>query len=253
VVLDRAIHSFEAAASLYERSRPEYPAEAVDLLARVLGLHGGRTLLDLGAGTGKLSRLAAARGAAVIALEPAAAMIRQAGGEGVHLVRGVAEAIPLRRHAVDAVCAASAFHWFDGRRALGEAHRVLRHGGRLALVWNARDEGVPWIAALSVILNRVEGDWPRYRSGAWRLALDGARDMFRPLEEARFPNAHALPPEGVVDRVASVSFVAAMPEDRRAAVLDEVRALLASHPDTAGKDELVLAYRTDVYVWERVG
>jgi len=104
-----------------------------------------------------------------------------------------------------------------------------------------------------VILNRVEGDWPRYRSGAWRLALDGARDMFRPLEEARFPNAHALPPEGVVDRVASVSFVAAMPEDRRAAVLDEVRALLASHPDTAGKDELVLAYRTDVYVWERVG
>jgi len=137
VVLDRAIHSFEAAASLYERSRPEYPAEAVDLLARVLGLHGGRTLLDLGAGTGKLSRLAAARGAAVIALEPAAAMIRQAGGEGVHLVRGVAEAIPLRRHAVDAVCAASAFHWFDGRRALGEAHRVLRHGGRLALVWNA--------------------------------------------------------------------------------------------------------------------
>jgi SAM-dependent methyltransferase len=247
------IRGFEAAASLFERSRPEYPAEAVDLLARALPLRPGRTLLDLGAGTGKLSRLAAARGATVVALEPSAAMIRQAGGEGVRLVRGVAEALPFARHAVDAICAASAFHWFDGRRALGEAHRVLRHGGRLALVWNVRDDAVPWVAALSAIVNRYEGEAPRYRTGAWHEAFDRARDMFRPLEEARFPNPHALAPAGVVDRVASVSFVAAMPEAERARVLDEVRALLASHPDTAGKDELVLAYRTDVFLWERVG
>src|SRR5512133_1214681 len=111
---------FEAAADLYERSRPDYPAEAVDLLVRLLGLHAGRTLLDLGAGTGKFSRLAAARGATVVALEPAAAMIRQAGGPGGLAVRGVAEALPVRRHSADAVCAASAFHWFDGRRALAE-------------------------------------------------------------------------------------------------------------------------------------
>jgi SAM-dependent methyltransferase len=248
-----AIRGFEAAASLYERSRPEYPPEAVDLLARLLALRAGRTLLDLGAGTGKLSRLAAARGATVVALEPAAAMVRQAGGEGVHAVRGIAEALPVRRHAVDAICAASAFHWFDGRRALGEAHRALRHGGRLALVWNVRDDAVPWVAALSALVNRHEGETPRYRSGAWHAAFDAARDMFRPIEEAHFPNVHAQSPEGVVDRIATVSFVAAMPEAERAAVLDEVRALLASHPDTAGKDELVLPYKTDVFVWERVG
>jgi len=248
-----AIHGFEAAAGPYERSRPEYPADAVDLLARLLSLRTGRTLLDLGAGTGKLSRLAAARGATVVALEPSAAMIRQAGGKGVLLVRALAEALPVRRHAVDAICAASAFHWFDGRRALGEAHRALRHGGRLALVWNVRDDAVPWVAALSAIVNRHEGDAPRYRTGAWHAAFDAARDLFRPVEEAHFPNAHALPPEGVVERIASVSFVAAMPEAERAAVLAEVRALLATHPDTAGKDELVLAYRTDVFVWERVG
>jgi SAM-dependent methyltransferase len=247
------IRGFEAAAALYERSRPEYPPEAVDLLVRLLTLRAGRTLLDLGAGTGKLSRLAAARGVTVVALEPAAAMIRQAGGPGVLAVRGVAEALPLRRHSVDAVCAASAFHWFDGRRALAEAHRVLRHGGRLALLWNRRDDATPWVAALSAIVNRHEGGWPRYRSGEWHAAFDAARDLFRPVEEAHFPHAHALAPEGVVDRVASVSFVAAMPEAERAAVLEEVRALLASHPDTAGKDEVVLGYRTDVYVWERVG
>jgi SAM-dependent methyltransferase len=248
-----SIRGFEAAAGLYDRSRPEYPPEAVDLLARLLPLRSGRTLLDLGAGTGKLSRLAAARGVKVVALEPAAAMIRQAGGPGILAVRGVAEALPIRRHSVDAVCAASAFHWFDGRVALAEAHRAMRHGARLALLWNRRDETAPWVAALSGIVTRHEGDWPRYRRGGWHAAFDAARDMFRPLEEAHFPNAHRLSPEGVVDRVASVSFIATLPDAERAPVLEEVRALLASHPDTAGKDEVVLAYRTDVFVWERLG
>ena len=248
-----ARRGFEVAADLYERSRPDYPAEAVDLLVRLLGLRAGRTLLDLGAGTGKLSRLAAARGATVIALEPAAAMIRQAGGPGVLAVRAVAEAVPLRRHAVDAVCAASAFHWFDGRRALGEMHRALRRGGRLALLWNQRDDAVPWVAALSEIVDRREADWPRYRTGAWRAAFDGARDLFRPLEEAHFHHVHELSPAGVADRIASVSFIAVLPERERAAVREEVRAVLASHPDTAGQPELALAYRTDLFTWERIG
>jgi SAM-dependent methyltransferase len=248
-----AIRGFEAAADLFERSRPDYPAEAVDLLVRVLGLHAGRTLLDLGAGTGKFSRLAAAHGATVVALEPAAAMIRQASGPGIVAVRAVAEALPIRRHGVDAVCAASAFHWFDGRRALGEMHRALRRGGRLALLWNQRDDTVPWVAALSAIVDRREAGWPRYRSGAWRAAFDGARDLFRPLEDAHFHHVHELPPEGVVDRVCSVSFIAVLPEPERAAVAAEVRALLAAHPDTAGRTELRLPYRTDVSTWERVG
>lgn len=247
-----AARGFDAAANLYNRARPEYPAEAVDLLVRLLSLRTGRTLLDLGAGTGKFSRLAAARGATVVALEPSAAMVRQAGGPGVLAVRAVAEALPVRPHGADAVCAATAFHWFDGRRALGEMHRALRRGGRLALLWSQRDDAVPWVAALSAIVNRHEGAAPRYRRGEWRSAFDAARDLFRPLEEAHFPHVHFLPPEGVLDRIASVSFIAAMAEPARAAVLEEVRALLASHPETAGRDEVALAYRTDVYTWERV-
>ena len=249
-----AAGGFEAVAETYERSRPEYPREAVDLLVRLLGLRPGRTLLDVGAGTGRFSRLAAARGATVVAVEPAAAMIRLAAGAGgILAVRAFAEALPIRSHAADAACAASAFHWFDGRRALGEIHRVLRRGGRLGLVWNERDDELDWIARLSEIVNRREGSTPRYRRGEWRAAFDAARDLFRPLEEAHFRHVHPLAPAGVVERVASISFIATMEGAAREAVLAEVRALLASHPDTAGQDELALAYRTDVFVWDRVG
>jgi SAM-dependent methyltransferase len=159
---------------------------------------------------------------------------------------------PGRSSLADAACAASAFHWFDGRRALVEIHRALRRGGRLALVWNHRDDAVDWVARLSEIVNRREGSAPRYRTGAWRAAFDGARDLFRPLEEARFRHTHALPAAGVVERIASVSFVAAMPEPEREGVLAEVRALLAAHPATAAGGELPLAYLTDVFLWERI-
>src|SRR6266511_1298496 len=131
--------------------------------------------------------------------------------------------------------------------------RVLRRGGRLGLVWNERDDELDWIARLSEIVNRREGSTPRYRRGEWRAAFDAARDLFRPLEEAHFRHVHPLAPAGVVERVASISFIATMEGAAREAVLAEVRALLASHPDTAGQDELALAYRTDVFVWDRVG
>lgn len=249
-----AARGFEADADAYDRARPEYPEEAVNLVARVLGIGPGRRVLDLGAGTGKFSRLVAARGATVVAIDPALRMIaRLAGAPGVLAVRGVAEALPVRLHAADAACAASAFHWFDGRRALAELHRALRRGGRLALVWNRRDDAVGWVACLSELVNRHEGGAPRYRTGGWRSALDASRDMFRPLEEARFRHAHRLSPAGLVERVATVSFVAALDAPARAAVLDEVRALLASHRETAGRGELDLAYVTDVFLWERIG
>lgn len=254
VAVHDAARGFEAAAALYARSRPGYPEEAVDLVARLVHLAPGRTVLDVGAGAGAFSRIAAGRGARVIAVEPAAAMLRLAAGTpGVLLVRGVAEALPVRAHAADAAVAASAFHWFEGRRALGELHRALRRGGRLALLWTHRDDRVDWVAQLSALVNRHEGDAPRYRTGAWRAAFDASRDLFRPVEDAHFHHRHALPPAGVVDRIASISFIAAMPAAAREPILDEVRALLATHPATAGQEELPLAYRTDVSCWERVG
>ena len=247
-----AARGFERAADAYERGRPEYPRAAIDLLVRALGLSPGERILDLGAGTGKLARALAARGLQVVALEPADAMIRKlAGVERVLPVRAVAEALPVCAEAVGAVTAASAFHWFDGPRALRELHRVLRPRGRLALAWNRRDDDVPWVARLSEIVNRSEAGAPRYRSGAWRRAFDDAPGLFDLVEEAHFRHEHRLPPEGLVDRVASISFVARRAPAEREAILAEVRALLASHPDTAGRAEVELAYTADLFVYER--
>jgi SAM-dependent methyltransferase len=252
VTIHDAARGFERAAPAYERARPEYPAAAVAAVVRALALGPGRRVLDVGAGTGKFSRVAAATGAEVVAVDPAAAMIRVAVGvPGLLPLRAVAELLPFRDGSFDAASAASAFHWFEGARALRELHRLLRPGGRLALLWNLRDDGVPWVARLSAIVNRGEGSAPRYRAGNWRAAFEAAPGLFEQVEEAHLRHVHPLAPQGVVDRVASVSFVAAMEEAARDRILAEVRGLLASHPGTAGRAEVELAYLTDVYVYER--
>jgi len=168
---------------------------------------------------------------------------------GVRALPGTAEAIPLGSGTVDAVTVGQAFHWFRGDEALREIHRVLRPGGGLGLLWNVRDTSVPWVARLSELMEPYRSDAPGYRSGAWRAAFERTT-LFGKLGHAAAGLVHRLPPEGVVARVASVSFVAALPEGEREAVLMEVRNLLATDPQTRGRDEIELPYRTDAF-WTR--
>jgi SAM-dependent methyltransferase len=249
----RAAAAFDRAGEAYERGRPSYPREAVDLLVQVLGIGPGQTVLDLAAGTGKLTRLLAGTGARIIAVEPAQGMRRRIEEElaGVVVLGGTAEAIPLGDATADAVTVAQAFHWFDGDAALAEIHRVLVPGGRLGLVWNAREEREPWQLRLGALLDALRVDEPHYLAGAWREAFERTT-LFTPLEQARFGIVHELDPEGVVDRVVSVSFVAALPDCERARVGEEVRTLLAADPATQGRERLELPYRTDVFWCERV-
>jgi SAM-dependent methyltransferase len=250
---EAAEQGFARAADDYERGRPTYPNEAVERLAAELRLGPGRTVLDLAAGTGKLTRALAPSGAEVVAVEPVSEMRARLAESlpGATVLAGTAEAIPLPAGAVDAVTVGQAFHWFDGDAALAEIHRVFRARGRLGLVWNVRDESVGWVTRLTEIMAPHRGDAPRASAGAWRAAFERTR-LFGPLEHAEFRLEQELSPEGVVARVASVSFISALPEDRRAAVLDEVRELLANHPDTRGLEAVVLPHRTDVFWCERV-
>lgn len=213
---------FARSAGAYERGRPGYPDEAVDRLVAALP---GRAVVDLAAGTGKLTRALVARGLDVVAVEPVAEM-RAAIAVPARAVEGTAEAIPLPDASADAVTVAQAFHWFDGPRALAEIHRVLRPGGVLALLWNRRDVRDALQARLTDLLEPHRGDVPAHRDEAWRAVLrDSAR--FGPLREAAFANAQRVDADGLADRVGSISFVAAMDDDIRAALLAEIRALAA--------------------------
>jgi SAM-dependent methyltransferase len=238
----RGIHrsaavGYERAPAAYERGRPGYPEEAVAVLAERLGLGPGATVLDLAAGTGKLTCALAATGADVVAVEPVAEM--RAALTGVRALAGTAEEIPLEGGSVHAITVAQAFHWFRGEEALAEIHRVLRPRGGLGLVWNLRDESVPWVAELTRIMEPHRGDAPRAASGAWREAFERTV-LFEPLEAATFRHVHELSVEGLVARVASVSFIAALPEPDRIRVLAEVREL-------ADGSTVELPYRTEVY------
>lgn len=236
----------------YEKGRPDYPRAAIEILIDTLRLDARATLLDLGAGTGKMTRLLVPTGARILALEPVEAMRRKLAElvPEATIVDGVAEAIPLGDASVDGVVAAQSFHWFHGDLALGEIHRVLRPKGRLCLVWNVRDERADWVRGISKILDRHGRDAPRHRTGAWREPFQET-SLFAPLGERELPHEQTLDLTGLLERAASISYIAALPLAERVAVLDEVRALAEAHPDLAGKTVYTFPYRTLVAAYER--
>ncbi len=214
--LHPATRGFGLAADAYERGRPDYPAAAIEWLVDRLDLRPGRTVVDLAAGTGKLTHLLVPTGAEVIAVEPIAEM--RAKIEGARALAGTAEAIPLEDASVDAVTVAQAFHWFRAEEALAEIRRVLRPDGGLALVWNVRDERDPVQAAASAIMQPLEENIPRRGKRNWREVIDAS-------ETATFDHAQLVGEDAFVERFTSVSFIAAASPEERAAVEEQLRAL----------------------------
>jgi SAM-dependent methyltransferase len=243
-----AAAGFGRAADAYERSRPSYPAAAVDRMCAELGIAAGTRVLDLAAGTGKFTRLLADRGADLVAVEPSEAMREQfaAAVRGVPVDAGTAEAIPLADSSVDAVVVAQAFHWFDAPRALAEIARVLRVSGGLGLIWNERDESIPWVAELSHVM-RWDVQMP-YRVGTdFRRVLDES-GRFTRAQRGRFEFAQELDREGLCERVSTTSFIAAMEPTEREQILDGVRALVAGFPE-----RFELPYVTEVFWCREAG
>jgi SAM-dependent methyltransferase len=253
-VHDVAADGFDAQADTYDRVRPSYPPDVVDWFVERLRLRSGARALDLAAGTGKLTRLLAPLGADLVAVEPVAGMRRilHATLPGLSLVAAAAEALPFAAERFDAVTVAQAFHWFDVDRAFAELRRVLRVGGRVGIVWNARDRSRDWVDRVWAIMDRVEKRAPWRQHEQWHHSALGARTGFGPVHEATFWHEQHLGPADVVARIESVSHVAVLPEPARARVLAEVRDLLATHPDTRGRDVLTVPYRVDASWCERV-
>src|SRR6476661_6153492 len=187
-----AAAGFDRAADAYERGRPGYPAEAVAHLAAHFRLGEGVTVLDLAAGTGKLTRMLATTGATAVAV-------------------------------------AQAFHWFDAGRAVAEIARVLRPGGGLGLIWNTFDTSVPWVDALRALVDAHRHGEPQYGHARWRDAFVTTR-RFEPLEEHTFGLVQELETEELVDRIGSTSYIATLAEAERLRLFEQIRALVADLP-----------------------
>ncbi len=242
-----AAAGFGSAADVYERARPSYPEAAVRWIAERTGLDYGSTVVDVGAGTGKLTRLLALTHARVIAVEPVEAMreVMLSRVPGVEVMAGTAEALPLPDAIADVVTCAQSFHWFANDTAIAELHRVLKPGGALVLIWNSRNMADPLQRALEDLLAPLREGVIDQLEGSWREALD-ASPLFGPLEVARFEIAQQLTADGVCERVASTSFVAAMPQPQRDELLARVRVLVGK------RDEPVaFPYVTEVYLSRR--
>lgn len=247
-----AAQGFSRNADDYERTRPSYPAAAVEHLVAALGLGPGRTVVDVAAGTGKLTRLLLRTGARVVAVEPIAEMRERlaATASEAEPLEGTAEHLPLGDGVADGITVAQAFHWFDGRAALAELHRVLAPGGALAVVYNERDRGHGWLTEANRLLEAYRGDTPQQWQGAWREPFD-ATGLFTPLEDAVFDNPQTLTPEEVIGRFRSMSYVGALDSADQGALLAGIAKLLASHPETAGRAEVVIPQRTVVSTCRR--
>jgi SAM-dependent methyltransferase len=215
-----------------------------------LGLAPGASVLDLGAGTGKLARAFLAGGFDVVAVEPLEGMRKVATGSvGVERVlAGTAEAIPLGDGSVDAVVSGDAFHWFDGERAVPEMARVLRPGGGLAVLFNVPgfdDPPPPWAVELGRLLDELRPEHPAFTGDAFA-ALD-ASGLFGRRSQHAVAHVHDTDREGIVANVASISYVGALPADERAAVLARVDALLRA----GGVEEVGWPVRVEITTCSR--
>jgi ubiquinone/menaquinone biosynthesis C-methylase UbiE len=243
-----AAGGFAAVADQYDRARPSYPPAAIDWLVHAAELAPGASVIDVGAGTGKLGEALLGHAVSITAVEPVDEMraVLERRLPQIRAVAGTAAALPLPDGSADAVVVGQAYHWFAGDPALAEFQRVLRDDGTLVLVWNARVLTRPVWRQLGAIVDPLRGSAPSHDDQAWRASLS-ASPRFAPLEQRTFENAQLVSRAAMVERVESTSFIGAMEPADRASVLAAVRQLADSLAEP-----IALDYAAEVFVFRRL-
>ena len=241
-------NGYSSRVSEYVSGRPEYP------VALLSDLPQSDTIIDLGAGTGKFTELLALSGKHILAVEPIAEMAARIPVDrlaAVEVLIGSAESLPAPDRVAGLVCCATAFHWFDYEKATREIFRVLKPNGALALIWNVRDERVPWVAAFSRIMDGYASDTPRQSTGKWRVIFDDAR--FRHLESKSYPFSQSMPPSGIMDRALSTSFIAVLPSEEQDRVRTAVDSIIQNDPALIGHHIVAFPYVTELHLFAKQG
>jgi SAM-dependent methyltransferase len=237
---------FASASDVYERGRPGYPRALIDFLLQAIGERPAPLVLDIAAGTGKLTRQMTQAGARCVAVEPSASMLqvlRSTTPEAAALA-GSAEALPIANASVDLVTVAQAFHWFDVDRSVNEMKRVLRPGGLVAIVWNQRDDTVPWIAELGRTIDPSSLS-PRHNGESFGQAVEDLQAMGG-FDHCSFRHEVEMSKGQIEEMVASRSYVRVLDEPRRQGVLDRVRHLVSTMPEP-----ISVMYNTHVFTARR--
>lgn len=245
---DRKALSFGSVAELYERGRPGYPDDAIRWLCEGSPKH----VIDLAAGTGKLTQGLVMASETVLAVEPSLAMLRQVGADAsLQRVRATAEAIPVRTAWANLVTVAQAFHWFDLPRAVPEIHRVLRRGGNMGLLWNLREDSTDWVAELSRVIGandaQVSGVADSERFGFDPShGLVSASGLFSGFEHRVFQHTQPLDVESLVALVGSRSNVVTKGPREQEEIMNWVREVCRNHPSLRDRETFELPYKTRV-------
>ncbi len=236
---DRAA-SFDRAAAVYQATRPSYPDDAVRWSVPAHA----RDVLDLAAGTGKLTERLVALGWHVVAVEPSDAMRAELAAvlPDVEALPGTAERMSLPDASVDAVTIAQAWHWVDPPAAAAEIARVLRPGGQVAAIWNVRDQAADWVARWTEVVHRGDSI-----GGTLAYGEPDLGDRFTEPEHATFPWSQRLRAADLRTLAASRSHLILLPPDERDLLLDEIDELVATHPDLRGREWIDVPYRTECY------
>jgi SAM-dependent methyltransferase len=234
----------------YVAGRPDYPVQ----LLHALPVAEARFIVDLGAGTGKFTRMLPSGTREITAVEPDPAMAVEIesgrGGGAIKVVCAFAERLPFIDGYADLVCCATAFHWFDCARATAEIYRLLRPGGHLALMWNIRDDRTGWVAEVSRLLDRHAGETPRYSSGRWRAILSNPH--FTLVKEESYPFSHQLAVKSIKDRVLSTSFIAGLGREEQDQVCADVDRIIEEDETLRTTETAAFPYVCELYLFRRI-
>lgn len=246
--------AFDKNAQSYQQARPDYPPEIIPWLIQNFQIDNLTTAIDLGAGTGKFTRVLTHTDAHILAIEPVDDMAKQFMHihPNIELIRAFSHAMPLKSQSVDLVMSAQAFHWFAHINTLQEIHRILKPNGHLGLIWNYRDNSHAWVQEISNFIATFEGNTPRFHHFNWKEVFNH-QNLFKAVYEKRFSYIHRGTVEKVVcQRLLSTSFISTLTNTEKKEIQDHLERIIYQFLKKSPKDQINFPYHTYAYTFIRL-